>query len=325
MDSVISLASVEANTIYHYCILASAVMLFYDFIITLEAEFRHVWRRRVTAVTFLFLLNRYLNLALSTANLFTFLPYIHTVGLRISVYIHRRPPNFIGFKLRSVRCLACVGNLGSQMGDIRDFADSLSCHPSPEYIPNQYHHIRCVTKCQMQLDIMSLSDDLNRVTIAIQVAGILADSLIFCATLFKALKIQGEARKVGLRPAFTTIILQQVVGIVPLVVNQLNAVVNPANFFVSVMHSVMLSRFILSLRDLDDPHGSYRKQNPPTDTLDELGGPLKSYDDEDDVDFIQLEDYDEVRSSLTVTSVRFAPAGTEEGSSRRWSFVVSEC
>ena len=48
------------------------MILFYDFIITLEAEIHHVWKRKFTAVTFLFLLNRYLNLALSTANLLTF-------------------------------------------------------------------------------------------------------------------------------------------------------------------------------------------------------------------------------------------------------------
>lgn len=76
----------------------------------------------------------------------------------------------------------------------------------------------------------------------------------------------------------------------------------------------MLSRFILALRDLNDPHGSYRKQNPPMDSLDEIGGLLKSYDEEDDLQFNQLNsDYVDVETSPTVTSVRFAYPSSDTG------------
>lgn len=76
----------------------------------------------------------------------------------------------------------------------------------------------------------------------------------------------------------------------------------------------MLSRFILALRDLNDPHGSYRKQNPPMDSLDEIGGLLKSCDEEDDLHFNQLNsDHVDVARSTTVTSVRFAYPGSDAG------------
>lgn len=71
----------------------STVILFYDFIITLEAEVHHVWKRKFTTVTALFLLNRYLNLVLSAANLLTFFPYVPMSGVSSIMLISKRSLN----------------------------------------------------------------------------------------------------------------------------------------------------------------------------------------------------------------------------------------
>lgn len=60
------------------------------------------------------------------------------------------------------------------------------------------------------MQILALFDtNCQPVTTMIQIAGILANSLIFCATLLKTLKIQSDARKVGLHPRVTTVIISQ--------------------------------------------------------------------------------------------------------------------
>ena len=40
--------------------LSFSAVLFYDHLITLPEEIRHIWRQKLTFVNFLFLLNRYL-------------------------------------------------------------------------------------------------------------------------------------------------------------------------------------------------------------------------------------------------------------------------
>lgn len=78
----------------------------------------------------------------------------------------------------------------------------------------------------------------------------------------------------------------------------------------------MLSRFILSLRDFSDPNGSYRKQKPPTsiNSLDEIGGPVTSYDTMEDfdmkADFDTEEDYGTKEDF--VSTIEWAPVDLDD-------------
>ena len=89
------------------------------------------------------------------------------------------------------------------------------------------------------------------------------------------------------------------------------------------MHAIMLARFILSLREIDDPRDSHRTQNPPVDSLDEFGGSLTSYDEEYEIEKYSLYDLEDIddkpfSSVETMTSLRFAypDTSTEAASSR---------
>ncbi|KAI0827779.1 hypothetical protein BC628DRAFT_1418373 [Trametes gibbosa] len=45
--------------IENYCIVASSVLLWYDFVLTLPDEYRHMWRRKFTGATAIYLVMRY--------------------------------------------------------------------------------------------------------------------------------------------------------------------------------------------------------------------------------------------------------------------------
>lgn len=55
--------------------LAASALCCYEYVITLDEEMRCIWRRRISAASVLFVLNRYAILAASFASLFQVLPW----------------------------------------------------------------------------------------------------------------------------------------------------------------------------------------------------------------------------------------------------------
>ncbi|CAL1698756.1 unnamed protein product [Somion occarium] len=333
MDAAIDAVGAEASTIYLYCMLASAVLFFYDNLITLDGEVSHIWKRRFTVATLLFLLNRYLYVALSVVDLLKFFPPVQTSVEYCKSITIISGVLLVAFDLNSVvfsafRIWAIWGRNWTAFSII-----FCACLAAPCINIYRIATIRFITLSSVQTPYggciwnASFSTALQfRLTIAARVCSIFADTLIIGATLMKTFRIKREAVKVGIPAKLTTLLIRDGsvwwlallgVNVVNIIFDYIHMFANPATFFVNVMRSIMLSRFILSLRSLSDPLPQ-REWELSTGILGDLGDPVSFANfDDDDLEFTPAEELITTRSRGSTNTGRRLTLDLQDAVTRR--------
>ncbi|KAJ3551549.1 hypothetical protein NM688_g4635 [Phlebia brevispora] len=228
----------KTDLVYDYCIFAVLTFVCYEFVITLEYEFEFLWQRQWTAATWLFIANRYLLLAATipqatpfSAQMFQFC--IHDV-LECAVQSSYRHPNWYIF-------------LYSAFGNSLRIAS------------------RTVFSA---LRVFAMLDP----NLASSLTTIAADIAVIVTTWIKTYRQVKHAASVGMNAKFSRTLLEYgtLYFLVICAVNVANLLVflipsqsaNPTGLFIATVPSIVLSRFLINLRQIDRPRINDATYNP---------------------------------------------------------------
>ncbi|KAH9939938.1 hypothetical protein B0H21DRAFT_755538 [Amylocystis lapponica] len=257
----------------NYCIIASTALLFFDWAITLTAEVPRIWCRKISGVTVIFLLNRYV--ALAERITFVTSVLIPTLSNQSCVYVLRLDDSLttLGAVISSVFIVLRVWGIWGK--DWRPHilliplvlvSPVLNVYFDANYIPIAFGPP--LYGCGA-LFLMS-SALINRCILSSMVAAvtIAATAILLILTWIKTFGIKRHSMKVGVKTPLVTLILRDgtfyfliimVVDTFQLVGGLVGSdwvVFRVWTYFEQVFHVIFLSRFMLDLRGVylaDDP------------------------------------------------------------------------
>ncbi|OBZ67304.1 hypothetical protein A0H81_12534 [Grifola frondosa] len=268
-----------------YCNTSSRALFVFDYILTFGDEVQHMWRRRFSPATVLFLLNRYTNLA---GTLFEFLVEI---PIRTNLFL----PLILENIPRITSCNAVVRTLQCELVLAQIYFAAFSCLRvfavmNRRWLPaavvcgaamvspviNTYIYARETPifapspslGCAGHLDITLKQYNKTRcfaavVTIIARVFTIVCDALVVFFTIFKTVDVRRDASYLNIRVGLVALTLLRdsvVYFVFLLLVNLAQIILSSLNgpmvvyFFVSPLTSMLISRMMLNLREvnLDD-------------------------------------------------------------------------
>ncbi|GJE85115.1 hypothetical protein PsYK624_011920 [Phanerochaete sordida] len=286
-----------------YCNIAASGILFWDLIITSGDEIDHIWRRRFSGATVLFVLNRYATLIKTIVGyltLFTTSPTdVYNLFDIIALFVFAA---FSAFRIwaiwgRELRpflivlpfCLVTpVLNLYRVTQASSTFDTSLpppfgGCGTDVGLPLGEY--IMCVTSQLRASSCLMLS----QVDIVRSVA-IATDALVLVMTWIKTHTIYKAVRRVKVDTGLSQLLIRDgtlyfgvllLFNIVDLIINHTSAAFNPVNYFNDVVNSILISRFMLNLRAVNsNPYDRALGSTPSgpgtlhSHIFGDLGGPL---------------------------------------------------
>lgn len=310
-----------------YCNVAASVILFWDHILTSGDEVDHIWKRRFTGATALFLLNRYstfIKTVLGYVTVFTSSPstcrwsqYAYQVFDLIALFV------FAAFS--AFRVWAIWGR------ELRPFLVVLPfCLVTPvlnlyrvtQATPIFDHSLPipfggCGTDYGLPLSLYIMFSDIVR---AIAIA---TDALVLIMTWIKTRSIYKAVRRVKVGTGLSELLIRDgtlyfgsllLFNVVDLIVNHTAANFNPVNYFNDVVNCILISRFMLNLRAVNaNPYeravgtSTTARGVIQSNFFGDLGGPLvySSSDEESGAvyecsQFTELEEFERENGPLAV-------------------------
>ncbi|KAJ3534609.1 hypothetical protein NM688_g7109 [Phlebia brevispora] len=326
-----NLSAFRASLISNYSVTAALVLVCYEFIVTFQYEYVLVWKRRWTGATWLFLGNRYFMLASIlmqispiqmcynyplqyfmnvVANLPTIIIAVFS-ALRVFALLERAyVPAAFTFAL-GLGAVALDMYQGSQITAyyVDDPVLGSSCYvnhlisPSVLFYKNYRDHI---------LTVLTQST----ATLASTLFTIVADIIAIAITWVKTYRLVREVASVGVNSDLGTMLLRHgsLYFIVLLIVNLMNGLialipslllVDPMVTFVEILPSIILSRFLINLRQVNTQESgsaaplsrfstlNFRMPSIPS-VIGILGEPLAGNEDDiNDEDYVVAEAYED--------------------------------
>ncbi|KAI0331799.1 hypothetical protein GY45DRAFT_1433703 [Cubamyces sp. BRFM 1775] len=256
-------AALDLFTTSNICEVVGLALLTYDHLLTLSGEIQFVWGRKFSGATVVFMLNRYVTLfGKIVLPISTFWwpnqtddscrgPIILTEMFSVIVY-------FIVAIFSTLRVYA-IWN--------KDWRPALAvllvglCVP----VANMYHYIPSVPGAFTWPlygcgEATPLSDvQLAEFAIVIHSCAIAADLLVLILTWVKTYQIKKLASILEADASFSTLILRDgslyfgallVLNVVDLIILQSNVLFDPLPVFIDVLTCILISRFMLNLRQI---------------------------------------------------------------------------
>ncbi|KAI0325604.1 hypothetical protein GY45DRAFT_1260579 [Cubamyces sp. BRFM 1775] len=243
---------------------AQSALIFHEYLITLDSEFRLIWGRRATGANVLFFLNRYIMVFYIVVVLASYPAVTDRVRLRWMAVILDIIPYFIWNAFSTMRVYAISGRdwriasvvcflmIGPIIGNVYNIP-----FEKPDNMPPPYN-------CQFD----------NSLTIRVHsiIPLIAADTIVLIVTWWKTYRLKKAADEAHIKMSIVDLLLRD--GTPPaskshnlvlkglgnsamLVLNVLHIVINyvvEVSFLgdiISIVTSILVSRFIMNLRDLD--------------------------------------------------------------------------
>ncbi|OSD08502.1 hypothetical protein PYCCODRAFT_1448716 [Trametes coccinea BRFM310] len=260
---------------YAYCGIAAVALLLYETYVTFEREYKHIWRRNASAATWIFTFNRYLVIAL-----YAFLvPGAFTISdascpplVRIWQVLNILP-YVVWAAFSSLRAFALL----NRAWHISLLIAMLSLAPVWIYIYRDVHQFAenfpPPTNC---IAVPKYSIELDRqLTVVARVCLILSDILVLCVTWTKTYGIVRLARehgvdrslsvsKVLLRDGSTYFTVWTILNTLHIVGTYVQSV-QYLTTFTEAFTSILVSRFILNLREVASAPSPEDEDDPTTD------------------------------------------------------------
>ncbi|KAI0700196.1 hypothetical protein BC835DRAFT_1412217 [Cytidiella melzeri] len=246
----------------NYCTIAARAVFIWDFCITMGDEVQYFWGHKVTAVSVLFLLNRYVNLAITIMQLFVQSSF---------QTIHLQPicPHSASIRLTGVYHSCClygaesVCNLASQLD---------ACPPriliGDDSSDSNPHGVGTIPFCRLRtpIDVAhgTLQQECSTVLIAMRAATVAYDSLVLILTLLRTLSLR---RRGSTKSGLVSLILRDgclyftclvLLNVTQIIITSYYTGNNYLSYFVSPLTSILISRFLLNLRHFSDVETSAR-------------------------------------------------------------------
>ncbi|RDX48216.1 hypothetical protein OH76DRAFT_1312760, partial [Lentinus brumalis] len=257
-------------------------ILAYDYLLTFPREVRFVWSRKFSPATTLFLLNRYIIILLYFVDLITLFPIIPSVGGKSPcqgvgkfIVVLEIFPYIIWAAFSGLRTYA----LSQRNAFIGLFVFILSLVPAGinAYFLSTFTFVNLdpPSNCTAFSDITA--DLSKQLTIASRTSIIAADVFVIAVTWWNTYGIRKLSRHARLGTSFGTLLLRDgtIYFIVLLAMNVVHMTLNtvkPNNLvqqasYVTILEnpitSVLISRFILNLREVDQlGPGDASSENP---------------------------------------------------------------
>ncbi|KAI0323971.1 hypothetical protein GY45DRAFT_1332051 [Cubamyces sp. BRFM 1775] len=231
---------------------AEATLIFYEYGITINQEVRLIWRRKVTGASVLFVVNRYIMIMDNIITLASFPAMSNRVRFPcyalawIDVVLNLLP-YFVWNAFSTMRvyaisgrdwriaALVCVLMLGPIISNIYNIPFEF-----PVNMPSPYN--------------CSFDNSVSLATHAI-VPLMMGDAIVILVTWWKTYKLKKAADEARITISLVDLLLRD--GITMLVVNSLHIMMNYVakvsllGDVADVITSILISRFIMNLRDID--------------------------------------------------------------------------
>ncbi|RPD56564.1 hypothetical protein L226DRAFT_455382 [Lentinus tigrinus ALCF2SS1-7] len=238
-------------------LIAEAIVIFYEYLITFDSEIRLVWSRRITGASVLFFLNRYIMLLQNVITVPSFVPISNTAcrALGWMDIILSLLPYFVWNAFSTLRTYALCG----RDRRIPALVCLLLCGPVVANLYNIPYQKPANSPPPYNCGVA------NSITLAITVvlvsrlSSIAADAIVISVTWWTTYKIKKTAVLNNVKTSLVDLLLRDgsVYFCTMLVFNVLHIVVNFAEEvsfmgdIADVITSILVSRFIINLRDLD--------------------------------------------------------------------------
>ncbi|KAH9901459.1 hypothetical protein C8Q73DRAFT_786824 [Cubamyces lactineus] len=229
---------------YGYCNIAAVALLVYEACITLDREYKHIWKRKSSAATWLFLLNRYIVIAL----------YIVDIPATFKIMDARFLPAF-GEIITSTRHPPIC-----RVGSVLESADTDSAFS---------------TFRPLSLKMTKISSYDVSLTVVSRICLIVSDVLVLSVTWAKTFGIVRLAREHGLDTSLsvTKVLLRDgsTYFTVWTILNSLHIAgtyvdsIQYVTTFTEAFTSILVSRFILNLREVANAPDPVEDVEPGSD------------------------------------------------------------
>ncbi|OSD02256.1 hypothetical protein PYCCODRAFT_1425384 [Trametes coccinea BRFM310] len=232
---------------------AEASLIFHEYLITFDSEVRLIWRRKITGATILFFLNRYIMILQNAITLVTYFPVsnLTCVALGWMDIVLNLLPYFIWNAFSTLRVYALSGR------DLRVAA--LVCLLMVGPIAANAYNIPLQKPDNMPPPFNCEVD--NAVTLAThnKLTSIAGDAIVIGVTWWKTYRLKKAADAARIKTSIVNLLLRDgtIYFATMLVLNVLHILINfveQVSFMgdiADVLTSILVSRFIMNLRDLD--------------------------------------------------------------------------
>ncbi|KAI0718357.1 hypothetical protein C8T65DRAFT_638704 [Cerioporus squamosus] len=266
----------------YYSVGARALFL-WDYFVTLDREVEYVWGQKLSAASLLFILNRYVNLLITVLelieqapfqtpeSLLIFASFIVAVFVTLRVYATWSRDWRPALPILALALLTPAANM---------YIDIIGT-PIPAPRPS----VGCAIRTNIDPGVYS------KIVIAERATTTAYDFLILLFTLMKTAKVRKEALSLDVHPSLMVLLLRDVMNIAQIIVAAEVLGNNFIAFFISPLTSILITRFLLNLRQL--AHSSERTGRMDTtesavistgfptmhisvDVLGNMGAPLRS-------------------------------------------------
>ncbi|KAI0352861.1 hypothetical protein OH77DRAFT_1427975 [Trametes cingulata] len=251
-----SIITAETFQVESYCDMATFSLIFYEYFITFDRELGLVWRRKFTAATVLFLLNRYMALLkypIYIVDMFqvsdeTLIPSSCRVSNVLSMVLEVLP-YFVWLAFSVLRVYAICGH-NWRFGLLVAIPGSFPL-ASNMYLYTQSHDanypepIGCLWLSVIPTDVYH--------------AVILTDVLVLCLTWWRTYDVRKAAAHANIKMSLSALMLRD--GMVLLVLNTFHIAFSLTGRFTwtitfeEPLTTILVSRFLLNLREADGKTG----------------------------------------------------------------------
>ncbi|KAI0357260.1 hypothetical protein OH77DRAFT_1435943 [Trametes cingulata] len=247
---------------------AQAALIFYEYFITFASEIRLIWRRKITGASVIFFLNRYIMVFQNGITVASYwpLPNLSCDALAWMDIVLSLLPYFVwnGWYQSTVFWASVSLSLTLSMRPLNEgCADwALAFATTPENMPPPYN-------CNVN-NTVSIAVD-NKLVLVSRLTLIAADSIVLIVTWWKTYRLKKAADAARVKTSIVDLLLRDgtiYFGCVVrhslfsasstmLVLNLLHIMINhveQVSFMgdiISVLTSILVSRFIMNLRDID--------------------------------------------------------------------------
>ncbi|KAI0747406.1 hypothetical protein C8Q74DRAFT_1374441 [Fomes fomentarius] len=261
-DFAAALVAAYPNVIVEQmCYGAMSALAIYEHLITFDREVRLVWRRKITGATVLFVLNKYLLLMRFIVVLTSY--NISTTEVQAVYPVGRRLANDTPLAFAALRVYALTDHLWWLAGIIFLVSSVPVATNSYFYsitsIDSFIPPFNCVTSANLSKEAYL------GFLISTRSSVILGDILVLIVTWYKTYSTWKTAASVAMKASFSSMILRDgtIYFLCFMTINVLHLAFSLTGLFTSTLVifqdpliSILVSRFILDLRDLDRSGGS---------------------------------------------------------------------
>ncbi|KAI0760625.1 hypothetical protein C8Q74DRAFT_1297735 [Fomes fomentarius] len=283
----------------NYCVISVLALLAYDHLLTFAEEVHFMWGRTFSGATVVFALNRYTTLIgkiiLPVCTLYwpgqtdqTYVRMSHSQPMRQfpSIVIYRCAAPVILVMIFTVLAYwiaAVFSALRVYAIWDKDWRPFLLVFIIAMVVPvtNMYHYIRSVPSAAMfpfygcGEDVELTNEQFHKLSLITHTCAIGTDLLVVLLTWIKTFEIKRAAAGLHLKTSLTTLLLRDgtlyfavlvVLNMIHIIIDRSNATINPMATFIDAFTAILISRFMLNLREIARPSGKGGGDRPTTTT-----------------------------------------------------------